>query len=223
MSPSRVLIADDHQLIRQALRRALADAGFDVVSEAGDGEQAVRLTRQLHPDIVVMDLSMPVLDGMEATRRIHEDDEAVKVVVLTMHSDDHLLVDALHAGAVAYLTKACSMHEVVETVELIDGGEVLLSSELASSILQDMRRAGGSGDGGEGDRGRAGRSPLTPREEEVLQLVADGRSTTELADELYISAKTVKNHLASIYTKLEARDRTQAVLSAVRLGIVHLN
>ena len=207
----RVLLADDHQLLRQAIRRALEDAGLTVVAEAGDGGEAVRLVGELHPDIVVMDVSMPVLDGIEATRRLHAELPDLPIVILTMHGDEVLRRDAVDAGASGFLTKDVSMQEVVTTVTQAAGGDVNLSTELAAEILAELE------DGAERPP-----SPLTPREEEVLQLIADGCSTSEVASNLFISGKTVKNHLASIYEKLEARDRTQAVLSAVRSGIVRL-
>jgi DNA-binding NarL/FixJ family response regulator len=207
----RVLLADDHQLLRQAIRRALEEAGMTVVAEAGDGGEAVRLAGELHPDVVVMDVSMPVLDGVEATRRIHDDLPDLPIVIITMHGDEALRRDAVNAGASGFLTKDVSMQEVVATITQAAGGEVALSTELAATILAELEQGV--------DRVP---SPLTPREEEVLQLIADGCSTSEVASGLFISGKTVKNHLASIYEKLEARDRTQAVLSAVRSGIIRL-
>ena len=207
----RILLADDHQLLRQAIRRALEDAGMTVIAEAGDGGEAVRLADELRPDVVVMDVSMPVLDGVEATRRIHADLPDLPIVIITMHGDEALRRDAVIAGAAGFLTKDVSMQEVVATITQAAGGEVALSTELAATILAELETGT--------DRAP---SPLTPREEEVLQLIADGLSTTEVAKQLFISGKTVKNHLASIYEKLEARDRTQAVLSAVRSGIIRL-
>jgi DNA-binding NarL/FixJ family response regulator len=207
----RVLLADDHQLLRQAIRRALEDAGMTVVAEAGDGGEAVRLAGELRPDVVVMDVSMPVLDGVEATRRIHDDLPELPIVIITMHGDEALRRDAVNAGAAGFLTKDVSMQEVVATITQAAGGEIALSTELAATILAELETGN--------DRAP---SPLTPREEEVLQLIADGCSTSEVASGLFISGKTVKNHLASIYEKLEARDRTQAVLSAVRSGIIRL-
>jgi DNA-binding NarL/FixJ family response regulator len=207
----RVLLADDHQLLRQAIRRALEDAGMTVVAEAGDGGEAVRLAGELRPDVIVMDVSMPVLDGVEATRRIHDDLPDLPIVIITMHGDEALRRDAVNAGAAGFLTKDVSMQEVVSTITQAAGGEVALSTELAATILAELEQGP--------DRTA---SPLTPREEEVLQLIADGCSTSEVASGLFISGKTVKNHLASIYEKLEARDRTQAVLSAVRSGIIRL-
>lgn len=212
---TRVLVADDHQLLRQALRRALDEAGFQVVSEASDGEEAVRLAEQLRPDVVTMDVSMPVLDGIAATRRIHAAIPNTRIVVLTMHDEDALRAQAVQAGAVGFLTKDCAMQEVVEVVQTVADGDVLLSPELAACMIHEADLL-------EADSDPEVESPLTKREREILQLVADGRSTTEVARELFISAKTVKNHLASIYAKLDARDRTQAVLSGVRLGIISL-
>jgi DNA-binding NarL/FixJ family response regulator len=207
----RVLLADDHQLLRQAIRRALEDAGMTVIAEAGDGAEAVRMVAELRPDVVVMDVSMPVLDGVEATRRVHEEFPDLPIVILTMHGDDALRRDAVAAGATGFLTKDVSMQEVVAVVTQAVGGDVALSTELAATILAELK-----------DGNDKPPSPLTPREQEVLQLIADGCSTSEVAANLFISGKTVKNHLASIYEKLEARDRTQAVLSAVRIGIIRL-
>ena len=208
-----VLLADDHQLLRQAVRRALEDAGFSVAGEAGDGEEAADLAARYQPDVVVMDVTMPVLDGIRATRRIRELAPLARVVMLTMHGEESLLADAIDAGASAFLTKDCSLQEVVRAVRSAAEGETMLSPDLAASLLGQFRQPSADG---------PAPSPLTKREEEILQQVADGRSTTEVARELFISAKTVKNHLASIYVKLDARDRTQAVLSGVRMGIVHL-
>ena len=210
---TNVLLAVDHQLLRQALRRAFEDAGLVVVGEAADGAEAIRLATELNPDVVVMDVTMPVLDGVEATRRLHAELPGLPIVVLTMHGEAALRREALEAGAAGFLTKDVSMQDVIKTVLEAAGGDVDLSAELASSILDEMRAPAPP---------ERPASPLTKREEEVLQLIADGLSTTEVAKHLFISGKTVKNHLASIYEKLEARDRTQAVLSAVRIGIIRL-
>jgi two-component system, NarL family, response regulator DegU len=165
----------------------------------------------VQPDLVVMDVSMPVLDGVEATRRIHADFPDLPIVILTMHGDEALRAEAVAAGASGFLTKDVSMQEVVATITEAAGDDVALSTELAATILAELE-----------DGADRPPSPLTPREAEVLQLIADGCSTSEVAARLFISGKTVKNHLASIYEKLEARDRTQAVLSAVRSGIIRL-
>jgi two-component system, NarL family, response regulator DegU len=209
-----VLIADDHQLLRQALRRAMEDAGLVVLGEAGDGAEAVLLVNELRPELVIMDVTMPVLGGIEATRRVHAAHPDLPIVVLTMHDEDALREEALRAGASAFLTKDSSMQEVVATAIATAAGEAL-SAELAGSILSELTSPP--------PPTVTEPSPLTRREEEILQLIADGYSTSEVAARLFISGKTVKNHLASVYDKLDARDRTQAVLSAVRIGIIRLN
>jgi two-component system, NarL family, response regulator DegU len=211
MSP-RILLVDDQKLLRQGLRRAVEEAGFDVVGEAGDGEEAVRLAAALRPDLVLMDVTMPVLDGIEATRRLRLAAPDARVVILTMHGEEETIDQALRAGAVAYLLKDCSTDQVAETLHAVAAGETDLSADLARSLLAEL----------------PGPEPavtmaLSQREVEVLQMFADGCSTVEVGERLYISAKTVKNHLASIYEKLDARDRTQAVLTAVRMGIIRLN
>ena len=214
--PVRLLLADDHRMLRESLRRAMEDNGFDVVGEAPDGAEAVRLAEELRPDVILMDVTMPVLDGVEATRQVRDRVPGTQVVILTMHADREVLVDAIRAGAAGYLVKDCSTEEVVDTVRKAAAGETALSAELAASMLGEVRDLV--------RREESGAEPIiSKREEEVLQLIADGLSTTEVAEKLYISVKTVKNHLASIYQKLDTRDRTQAVLQAVRMGIVRLD
>ncbi len=213
---TRLLLADDHRMLRDSLRRSLEEHGFDVVGEAGDGAEAVRLAQTLTPDVVLMDVSMPNLDGVEATRQIARVVPGSQVVMLTMHADGEVMARAIQAGAVGYLVKDCSIDDVVSVLRLAASGESVLSPELATSMLADVKkRARGWGNGEA--------AVISAREEEVLQLVADGLSLPEVAAALYISVKTVKNHLASIYAKLDARDRTQAVLRAVRMGIIRLS
>ena len=204
-----VVLVDDHTMLRQSLRRAIEAEGVEVVGEAGDGEEAVRVVLATKPDVVLMDVSMPRTDGIDATRQLVAADRTTRVVMLTMHADRDVIDRALKAGAVGYLTKDASIAEVVEAVNLAANGDRAMSPRLAALMLTEARSA---------------QEPLlSAREEEVLQLVADGLGTTEIAQRLFISQKTVKNHLASIYEKLDARDRTQAVLMAVRMGIVRLD
>lgn len=209
----RLMLADDHRMLREGLRRSMIDEGFDVVGEAGDGEEAVRIAGTLRPDVVLMDVTMPNMGGVEATRRIRESQPDIKVIMLTMHADRDVVADALRAGAVGYLVKDCSIDEISEAVRMVMRDDAPLSADVAASMLDEVHRV----------EGPSGDHVVTRREEEVLQLIADGCSTVEVAERLFISQKTVKNHLASIYQKLDARDRTQAVLSAVRMGIVHLS
>jgi DNA-binding NarL/FixJ family response regulator len=212
----RLILVDDHKMLREGLRRSLEELGFAVIAEAGDGEEGVRLAAAMRPDVMLMDVSMPEMDGVEATRQIVERNPNAKVVMLTMHADRDVVDRALKAGAVGYLTKDCSMDEVAEAVRMAANGETALSPALAAGFLAEARKLDS---GAERDEDRI----ITRREEEVLQLIADGCSTPEVAAKLYISQKTVKNHLASIYEKLNARDRTQAVITAVRMGIITLN
>jgi DNA-binding NarL/FixJ family response regulator len=208
----RLLLVDDHRMLREGLRRALEQQGLEVVAEASDGAEALKLALDLHPDVILMDVSMPGVDGVEATRSIMQADARQRIVMLTMHNDGDVVDRAIRAGAAGYLTKDCSISEVVDAVTTAANGDMALSPRLAAAMLDAARDT----KSGTEDR------PLTQREEEVLQLIADGCSTPEVAARLYISQKTVKNHLASIYEKLDARDRTQAVLMAVRMGIIKL-
>jgi DNA-binding NarL/FixJ family response regulator len=202
-----VVLADDHRMLREGLRRSLEEHGLKVLGEAADGKEAVELALELGPDVVLMDLSMPALDGIAATRLVRQRAPETQVVILTMHSDDDSLARAIRAGAAGYLVKDCSTDEIVEAIEKVASGDVTLSPELAASMLEED----------------AGEPVISSREREVLQLIADGLSPTEVAGSLYISAKTVKNHLTSIYQKLDSRDRTQAVVRAVRMGIIRLD
>ncbi len=212
----RVLLADDHRMLREGLHRSLTEEGFDVVGEADNGEQAVSLAAELQPDIVLMDVSMPQMDGVEATRAIRATGSDTRILMLTMHADKDVLADAIRAGASGYLVKDCSTEEVAEAIRMAANGDTDLSPLLAASMLDEVRRLEAPTEPADEEH------VITKREEEVLQRIADGCSTSEVAQQLFISQKTVKNHLASIYQKLDARDRTQAVLQAVRMGIVHL-
>jgi len=192
----------------------MSEHGFDVVGEARDGLEAVNMASSLQPDVILMDVSMPEMDGVEACRQVRGSGSATKVVMLTMHADQDVLANAIRAGACGYLVKDCSTEEIADAVRMASHGDTALSPQLAASMLDEVRKL-------EMAPAREERV-VTKREEEVLQAIADGCSTSEVADQMYISQKTVKNHLASIYQKLDARDRTQAVLQAVRMGIVSL-
>jgi DNA-binding NarL/FixJ family response regulator len=207
----KILLADDHQILREGIRRGLEANGESVVAEASDGEEAVALAHTTHPDIVLMDLSMPVLDGVEATRRISTELPDVRVVVLTMHDDPGRTRAAIAAGASGYLTKGTSFAEVLQTIRLVASGETFLSPALAVSRLRAAEDAAATED------------LLSERQVEILQKVANGYGTKQVARDLGITQKTVHNHLNSIYRKLDTQSLTHAVLSAVRLGIIHLD
>lgn len=210
----RLLLADDHRMLREGLRRSLDELGFTIVGEARNGAEAVDLAAAVQPDVVLMDVTMPELDGVEATRQLKSRLPNTFIIMLTMHADQDVLTDAIRAGASGYLVKDCSTDEIASAIDAVVLGETALSPRLAASMLAEVRRQ---------DSASQSERIITPREEEVLQLIADGCSTPEVAEQLFISQKTVKNHLASIYQKLDARDRTQAVLQAVRMGIVSIN
>jgi two-component system response regulator DegU len=210
----RLLLADDHRMLRETLRRSLTEEGFDVVGEAGNGDEAVRLAEQLRPDVVLMDVTMPEVDGITGTRRIVAAWPEIRVVMLTMHADAEMVRRAVDAGATGYLTKDCSTDDIVATITAAASDDAAMSPALARGFLDQANRLSSSPDEPE--------PIITRREVEVLQSIADGLSPAEVAAQLYISQKTVKNHLASIYQKLDARDRTQAVVNAMRMGIIHL-
>ncbi len=210
----RILIVDDHRMLREGLRCSLSHLGYQIIGEARNGSEAVDLAMTLKPDVILMDVAMPDLGGIEAAKQIKERIPGIYIVMLTMHADQDMLTESIRAGASGYLVKDCSTDEIASAIDSVVIGETALSPRLAASMLAEVRRQESSS---QSER------IITPREEEVLQLIADGCSTPEVAEQLYISQKTVKNHLASIYQKLDARDRTQAVLQAVRMGIVSIN
>lgn len=211
VKPPSVMLVDDHTMLRQGLRRSLETEGIPVIAEASNGEEAIKIALDTKPNVVLMDVSMPQIDGIEATRRLVQADARQRVVILTMHIDREVIERAMKAGAVGYMTKDSSVKEVVMAIKLAANGDRILSPRLAEVMLQEAKKEEGPV------------SLLSPREEELLQHIADGLATSEVAEKMYISQKTVKNHLASIYEKLQARDRTQAVLMAVKMGIVKLN
>lgn len=218
-----ILLVDDHILLRQAVKRALVDAGFNVIAEAGDGEEGANLVNDLKPEIVILDITMPIMDGLTALKIIKKSKPDTKVIMLTMHGESSVVSQAISLGASAFITKDSPMSEVIELVTRVSNGQIM-SSEIAQSLLNNSKHLQGSNvkESNISICVDVDTDLLTKREVEILQLIADGRATNEIADDLFISAKTVKNHLASIYEKLEARDRTQAVLRGIKSGIIEI-
>ncbi|GBD29291.1 Transcriptional regulatory protein LiaR [bacterium HR32] len=207
----RLLLADDQVLFRQGLRTILeSEPDLEVVGEAGDGLEAVELARTRQPDVVLMDVRMPRMDGVEATRRIRKAG-GPQVVILSTYDDDELVFEALRVGAAGYLLKDFPAEELVKAIRTVHhGGGILIPPPIAAKVVAELRRSRG---------GAAPHEPLTAREEEILGLVARGLSNREVAEALHLSEGTVKNALSRIYAKLGARDRTQAALWAVEHGL----
>jgi DNA-binding NarL/FixJ family response regulator len=211
----RVLVVDDHDLFRTGLRSLLDEHGVHVVGEASNGEQAVRLARELAPDVIVMDLNMPGMSGVEATRKISDIAPLTRVVVLTISDQDADVLDAIVSGACGYLLKDASIDDLLRGIRSAAVGESLISPHIAAKVLQRVRASNTLPGGAD-----AIRSELSDREIEVLKLIANGKDNAQIARELYISPKTVKNHISNILMKLQIENRIQAAVYAVRSGIV---
>ena len=209
--PIRVLVVDDHAVVREGLRTFLAlQEGIEVVGEATDGEEGIRQAERLRPDVILMDLVMPRLDGVGAMRELRRRLPASRVIVLTSFADDERLLPAIQAGAAGYLLKDVEPRELARAVRAADAGEALLDPTVAARLVDAIAQA----------PGEEPAERLTRREREVLALVADGLSNKRIARELGISEKTVKNHVGHVLAKLGVTDRTQAALHAVRAGLV---
>jgi DNA-binding NarL/FixJ family response regulator len=211
----RVVLVDDHDLFRTGLVTLLTEQGVHVVGEAGTGEAALRVVRELAPDVVVMDLNMPGISGVDATREITAVAPLTRVVVLTISADDNDVVDAVMAGACGYLLKDSSIQQLIAGIRAAAAGESLISPQIAGKVLQ-LLRVQGTG----GEKAEPMATTLSDRELEVLKLIAIGKDNAEIARDLFISPKTVKNHISNILMKLQIENRIQAAVYAVRSGIV---
>jgi len=211
----RVLVVDDHDLFRTGLRNLLEEQGVNVVGEAENGEAAIRLAADLAPDVVIMDLNMPGAGGVETTRRLSTLAPLSRVVVLTISADDDDVMNAVMAGACGYLLKDSSIHELIAGIRAASGGESLISPQIAAKVLQRLRAQSKDADAAETIR-----AELSDRELQVLKLIANGNDNAQIARELFISPKTVKNHISNILMKLQIENRIQAAVYAVRSGIV---
>jgi DNA-binding NarL/FixJ family response regulator len=214
VATARLLIADDHELARFGLVGALqGERGLTIVGEARDGQEAVELCRELLPDLVLMDIRMPRLDGLGATAEIVRTCPGTSVIMLTMQEDPEYLIEALKVGAAGYLLKESGKPEIVSAIRRVLSGESLLNAGLVSELLQRLEREGWPLPGPVAH-------PLSERELEVLRLLAAGKTNREIAQDLILSVSTVKTHVEHIIAKLEVADRTQAAVKATRLGIV---
>lgn len=221
MSPIRVLIADDHKLFRRGLRQVCEiEGGFIVVGEAEDGQQAVELARRLQPDVVLMDIGMPVLNGVQATSTITTENPAVQVIVLTIYREDKYVFEAIQAGAQGYLLKDVEEDVLIQAVRAVHRGEALIDSHVAALVLEEFRRASR-------DEAAPTRTDeieqLTEAETAILRLVAQGADNNAIANQLSLAEKTVSNRLSIIYQKLHVNNRTQAALYALRQGLATLD
>ena len=211
----RVLLVDDHDLFRTGLRNLLEEQGLAIVGEAGTGGEAVAYVRELTPDVVVMDLNMPAMGGVEATRHIAEVSPLTRVVMLTISDEDSDVTDAILSGACGYLLKDASIQELVSGIQAAARGEALISPHIAMKVLQRIRATSAQPEIEEMIR-----AELSEREIEVLKLIANGKDNAVIAADLHISPKTVKNHISNILMKLQIDNRIQAAVYAVRSGIV---
>jgi len=214
---TRILLVDDQALFREGLHTLLsARSDLEVVGEASNGEEAIRQAARLQPDVVLMDLRMPVLDGVAATRRLHASQPDCRVIVLTTFDDDEYVFEGLRAGAVGYLLKDVPAEKLVEAIRAAARGESFLQPSVAAKVVAEFARLADQAP----PRSDGLIEPLTDRELEVLRHVAKGKTNKEIAADLFIAQGTVKNHVTSILSKLEARDRTQAAIKAKELGII---
>lgn len=213
----RVVLVDDHRMFREAMCTLLAQTpGFEVAGEAGDGQQAVELCALLAPDVVIMDVSMPGLNGLEATRRILADRPRTRVVVLSMHADRRFVAETLRAGATAYVLKDAGFAELVRALQAVAEGRTYLSEPVRQLVVQEYVAGLQRGD-------RSAFSLLSAREREVLQLVAEGASTKEIGDRLSISVKTVETHRRQIMEKLDLHSVAELTKYAIREGLTPLD
>jgi len=209
--PTRILLADDHLVVREGLRSLLEAAGFKVVGEARDGREALKLARMLEPEVTVMDIGMPGLNGVDACRELLREVPEMRIIVLTVHGEDAYVIEALRSGARGYVLKTQAGSDLVRAIGEVTQGRIYLSTSVSSAIVQAFL----SGSTRPAD-------PLTPREREVLQLVAEGRSTKEVAGILGVSVKTAETHRTRLMTKLDIHHTAGLVHYAIRRGLIRV-
>ncbi|MBB6282023.1 MULTISPECIES: response regulator [Geobacillus] len=222
---TRIAIIDDHSLFREGIKRILEFEGdFEVVAEGTDGSEALSIVEEHRPDLVLMDINMPDTNGVEATKQLVEAYPDTKVVVLSIHDDENYVMRALQTGATGYLLKEMDADTLIEAVKIVAEGGSYLHPKVTHNLIREYRRLTSERGGGVAVKQEV-RRPLhllTRRECEVLQLLADGKSNRAIGETLYISEKTVKNHVSSILQKLNVNDRTQAVVVAIKNGWVEV-
>ena len=217
MKPITILLVDDQPLFREGLRTLLSvQLDLKVVGEAGDGEEAIKLCRTLKPAVVLMDLQMPVLDGVEATRRLHHEQPDSRVIVLTTFDDDEMVFDGLRAGALGYLLKDVPPEKLAEAIRAAARGESFLQPSIAAKVVAEFARLTTK----RSPPAQALIEPLSDREQEILALIATGATNREIGNQLFLAEGTVKNHVTNVLGKLGVRDRTQAALKAREMGLI---
>ena len=216
MNKIRVLLADDHTILRDGIRALLDDqADIEVIGEAGDGQATVKMTAQLQPDVVVMDIAMPLLNGLEATRQIQRDYPQVKVLILTMHENEEYIRQVLAAGALGYVLKDAAAHDLLGAIRAVYQGEAVLSPAITRLVIEDYLRWGDI-------RPPDSTNGLTSREREVLQLIAEGYTNKEIAEILCLSIKTVQSHRTNLMSKLDLHDRGELIKYAIQKKIIEI-
>jgi len=226
MTTIRLVLVDDQQIVRQGLATILKyEPGIEVVGQAADGQEAIDLICELKPDVVLMDLKMPRLGGIPATRRICRERPETQVIILTTYDTDDLVFEGIKAGARGYLLKDASSEELVAAIRGVMRGESLIDPAVARKVMEEFQRLAASDAVAQARREAAPEplvEPLTPREAEVLDLLAEGLSNREIGARLHLTEGTVRNHVSAIIAKLQANDRTHAVVTALRRGLVDL-